>query len=107
MNDTEKQISIAATVMALTFIVVFVGVILIGTLGGEIGLMFVKIVSFTILCIIVFGGVFWALKEMFKCLLEDYVTYKEYRPSAFNAVRESLAELQASREKKKDEDNQE
>lgn len=105
MNNTEKQISIAATLMAITFIVVFVVVVLIGTLGGEIGITFVKVLSFTILCVIFLGAAFWALKEMFKCLLEDYVVHKEPEPTILDALTESLTKLKASREK--DENDQE
>lgn len=99
MNDTEKQISIAATVMALTFVVVFVGVILIGVLGGEIGAMFTKVLLVVTACIFLFGAGFLALKYAFTLLLEEYIASKEPEPSLSDVIRESLAKLQEERDK--------
>ena len=77
MNDIEKQISAAAFFMALTFIVVFVGVILIGVFGGELGAMFVKLLLIATFFLFFIGGVFLELKYLFTRLLKNYIAYKE------------------------------
>ncbi len=99
MNDTEKQISIAATAMALTFVVVFVGVILIGILGGEIGAMFVKVLLAVTMFFFGAIAIFLGLKYMFTYFLEEYIASKEPEPSLYDVVRESLAKLQEERDK--------
>lgn len=74
---TEKEIAIAATVMAIAFIIVFIAVFLIGILGGEIGAIFVQVMTFIVVATVLLVGGFWMFREMFRCLLEDYIEYKE------------------------------
>ena len=76
MNDIEKQISAAAVFMALTFIVVFVSVILIGVFGGELGAMFV-LVLFAIFFLVLLVIAFLELKDLFTRLLKRYIAHKE------------------------------